>query len=178
MASNGAALDTPLWAFSLAVYAADGVAAECLDAQERFGVDVNVLLFAAYAGAVDGVQLDTQDIAAAAGVTSAWHSDIVHALRTARRALKHATLDNASPLRAAAAELRMHVKSAELESEKIEQIMLWSWWRQSTRRSRGNVETALDANLDSLLTHYGAPREPAALTRLKAATLIFARSKS
>jgi uncharacterized protein (TIGR02444 family) len=178
MASDGPTLDTPLWAFSLAVYAADGVAAECLDVQERFGVDVNLLLFAAYAGAVDGVQLDTQDIAAAAGVTSAWHNNIVRALRTARRALKPATLDNASPSRAAAAELRMHVKRAELDSEKIEQTMLWSWWRRSASRSRGNNEVALGVNLDALLAHYGAPTGPEMLAKLKAATLIFARSKS
>ena len=50
-------LDTPLWAFSLAVYGGDGVAEECLDLQERLGLDVNILLFAAFLGAVEAVQL-------------------------------------------------------------------------------------------------------------------------
>ena len=32
-------LDTPLWAFSLAVYGGDGVTDECLGLQERLGLD-------------------------------------------------------------------------------------------------------------------------------------------
>jgi len=39
------------------------VAEECLGLQERLGLDVNLLLFAAYIGAVEGVALATQDVA-------------------------------------------------------------------------------------------------------------------
>ena len=41
-------LDNAFWKFSLAVYAAPGVPEECLAVQERYGVDVNVLLFCAW----------------------------------------------------------------------------------------------------------------------------------
>jgi uncharacterized protein (TIGR02444 family) len=46
-------LDTgnPFWRFSLAVYKAPGVAAECLALQETLGNDVKVLLFCAFLGA-------------------------------------------------------------------------------------------------------------------------------
>lgn len=172
-------LDTPLWAFSLAVYGAEGVGSECLDLQERFKLDVNLLLFAAYAGAVDGVQLDAQDVGAAASAVSAWHAEIVRALRSIRRALKPVSLDDGNPMRAAAADLRAQVKAAELNSEKIELAMLWYWSRrQLAGRSRGDAGAALAANLRALLAHYGASAECAAPAMLRTAALAFIGSKS
>jgi uncharacterized protein (TIGR02444 family) len=172
-------LDTPFWVFSLAVYGADGVEPECLDLQERFGVDVNLLLFAAYAGAREGVQLDAADIAAAATAVSTWHSEIVRALRGVRRHLKPVSLDDGNPLRAAAADLRVHVKAAELDAEKIEQAILWIWSRrQLAARSRGDASVALAANLRALLAYYRAPAECAAPAMLRTAALAFIGSKS
>ena len=172
-------LDTPLWAFSLAVYGADGVGPECLDLQERFGVDVNLLLFAAYAGAREGVQLDTSDIAAAAAAVSAWHGEIVRALRGARHGLKPLSLDASNPLQAATAVLRTKVKAAELEAEKIEQAMLWLWsQRHLAGRTRSDAAVALVANLHALLAHFGAPAEFAAPTKLQTAALAFIGAKS
>lgn len=43
-------LENRFWRFSLAVYAAPGVADECLALQERCGIDVNILLFCAWVG--------------------------------------------------------------------------------------------------------------------------------
>src|SRR5690606_9960690 len=119
-----AAEDTPLWQFSLAVYAAEGVAAECLALQERCGLDVNLLLFAAYAAVVEGVSLEPDDIAAAEAEVAKWHDEIVRGLRAVRRALKPISLAEQDPRRDAAAALRARVKNAELDAEKIEQAML------------------------------------------------------
>jgi uncharacterized protein (TIGR02444 family) len=171
-------LDTPLWVFSLAVYGAEGVEAECLDLQERCDLDVNLLLFAAYIGAVEGVQLGTEDVAAATRAVSAWHSEIVCALRGVRRGLKLISLDERNPLRVASADLRAQVKAAELAAEKIEQAMLWDWSRrQLTGRSRADAGAALTANLRALLAHYGAAGS-AAPTLLRSAALAFAASQS
>jgi hypothetical protein len=98
-------------------------------------------------------------------------------LRGVRRGLKPASGDETNSLRTATAGLRARVKAAELEAEKIEQAMLWSWW-QSTRGSRADAQAALDANLDVLLAHYGAPAKSIALKNLKAAVMTFAASKS
>lgn len=167
------ALDHPLWAFSLQVYGADGVADECLALQERLGLDVNLLLLAAYMGAAEGVTFDAADMADAAGRVAAWHGEIVRALRGARRGLKPASLDAHSPLRTAAAGLRAQVKAAELEAEKIEQAMLWQWSRtRLAGRGRGDPRAALTANLRAVLTHYGAGEAPESGTaRLQAAAL-------
>ena len=78
---------TALWRFSLAVYGRAGVAPECLDVQERFSVDVNLLLFCAYVGAVEAVVLSEDDLTQAAAIVLAnslcaffWLNDIVSSL--------------------------------------------------------------------------------------------------
>jgi uncharacterized protein (TIGR02444 family) len=159
MAENVADLETPFWAFSLAVYAADGVAEECLALQERLNLDVNLLLFAAYIGAVEGVRLDRQDVANAHAVVAEWHNEIVRSLRHARQALKAPSTDVDNPLQAANATLRLQAKRAELESEKIEQAMLWRWSRQALAgRPRG--DDALVNNVRGVLTLYGDADAP------------------
>jgi len=176
-AAPAQALDSPFWAFSLAVYGANGVEPECLDLQERFGVDVNLLLFAAYTGAREGVQLDAPDLAAAAAAVSAWHGEVVRALRGARRVLKPLSLDDDNPLQAPTADLRAQVKAAELYAEKIEQGMLWLWSRQQlTDRARTDKAAALAANLQRVLAHYGAPAGSPTPAALQAAASAFAAS--
>jgi uncharacterized protein (TIGR02444 family) len=159
MAENVVDLDTPFWAFSLAVYAADGVAEECLALQERLNLDVNLLLFAAYIGAVEGVRLERQDVADAHAVVAEWHNEIVRTLRAGRQALNAPSTDVDNPLRAANATLRVQAKRAELESEKIEQAMLWQWSRhQLAGRPRG--DDALVNNVRGVLTLYGDADAP------------------
>ena len=172
--------DTPFWRFSFAVYAADGVADECLEVQERLGLDVNLLLFAAFTGAVEGICLEPEDIAVAATLVEGWHNDIVRTLRSVRRKLKPATLDEKNPLQGAASALRTQVKKAELDAEKLEQTMLWQWSRrQLDARNRTARDAALATNLHVLLAHYdAAAAHPSVLPRLHAAALAFDSVKS
>ena len=162
-------LDTPLWSFSLAVYGAEGVAAECLDLQDRLDLDVNLLLFAAFTGAIGGVTLTAEDLAAAAEAVAPWHNDVVRTLREARRTLKPLAADIEDPLRVAATSVRAQVKNAELNAEKIEQAMLWTWGeRHFESRRRGDRNEALAANLSAVLAFYRADgREQSAVTRLR-----------
>jgi uncharacterized protein (TIGR02444 family) len=159
MAENVADLETPFWAFSLAVYAGDGVAEECLALQERLNLDVNLLLFAAYIGAVEGVRLERQDVADAQAVVDEWHHEIVRSLRHARQVLKAPSTDVDNPLRAASATLRLQAKRAELESEKIEQAMLWQWSRQQLA-GRPRSDGALVNNARGALAVYGDANAP------------------
>jgi uncharacterized protein (TIGR02444 family) len=161
------ALDTPFWEFSLAVYGSDGVAAECLDLQERSNVDVNLLLFVAFVGAVEGARLEMQDIAAANSAVAGWHGEIVRALRRARRALKPASSDAGNPLRGESTTLGAQVKVAELAAEKIEQAMLWQWLRcQLAGRPRTDRDQALAANLRDVLEFYGVAGGQAAVVQV------------
>lgn len=152
-------LDSPFWAFSLGVYAGDGVAEECLGLQERLELDVNLLLFAAYMGAVEGVRLNQQDVAGANAAVAEWHKDIVVPLRTARRALKAPAADTDDPLQPTTAALRLNVKRDELEAEKIEQAMLWQWSRAHLHDLQQDGG-ALAANLREALAHFGDADAP------------------
>ena len=178
MPASDQPLDTPLWAFSLAVYSRDGVADECLDLQERLKLDVNLLLFAAFTGAVEGVTLDQRDIAAACGAVARWHDDVVRTLRTARHALKAPSLDAGNPYRDASAGLRAQVKPAELDAEKIELGMLWQWSRRELAgRPRSASDQALAANLRGVLEFYrlSGDQAAAACPRLLDAAAAYAR---
>jgi uncharacterized protein (TIGR02444 family) len=152
-------LDNPFWAFSLAVYAGDGVAEECLGLQERLGLDVNLLLFAAYMGAVEGVRLASQDIAGANMAIAEWHAEIVQPMRAARRALKAPAANTENPLQPAIASLRLNVKRAELDAEKIEQAMLWQWSRTHLHDLQHDGG-ALAANLREVLALAGDADAP------------------
>ena len=146
--------DSPFWAFSLAVYAGDGVAEECLGLQERLGLDVNLLLFAAYMGAVEGVRLAARDLASAHAAVTDWHNEVVRPMRAARRALKAPATNAGDPLQPATAGLRLNVKRDELEAEKIEQAMLWRWSRERIHDLPREVD-ALTANLREALSLAG-----------------------
>ena len=157
-------LGTPLWDFSIAVYGGDGVEGECLDLQERYGLDVNVLLLAAYAGVVEGVRLTAADFAAANATVAGWQADVVRPLRQARRGLKGKNAET----------LRSQVKASETEAEKTEQVLLWQWSRRHLAASApGDRADALAANLRVVLDYVGAAG--AALLHLQKAASAYRR---
>jgi uncharacterized protein (TIGR02444 family) len=148
------------WSFSVAVYSDSGVQAECLDLQDRYGVDVNLLLLCAYVGAIGGAVLPQSDLREVAGLVADWHRRVVQSLRTARRALKPFAADP-SPRGVLAAGLRSNVKAAELEAESIEQMMLEEWSaRRIDRWPRAEPEAAVAANIRTLLATCDAPDLP------------------
>jgi uncharacterized protein (TIGR02444 family) len=111
-------LDSPFWRFALRVYARPAVAPQCLSLQDENGIDVNLLLFAAWCGCV-GRRLQAGDIEAVAAQTRAWTQGVVVQLRRARRAWKE--LGPAVPMAQAGRET---LKSVELLSERIVCAML------------------------------------------------------
>jgi len=148
-------MGSPFWNFSLAVYRASAVQDECLDLQDQFGLDVNLVLLCAFLGAGHGVALTSGDIASAHQEVDQWNEDIVKPLRVARRHLKTIELKDAEAAKAAA-QLRSQVKAAELESERIEQAMLEQWAAARLAAwPRGNARDAVPANLQALLAAYG-----------------------
>ena len=160
------------WTFSLAVYADTGVQMECLALQDGYGIDVNILLFCAYVGAVHGAVVADAELLQAVEHVASWQKDVVTNLRRARRALKPFAT-HASPVAASATPLREQVKASELESEHIEQMMLETW--SATRLDlwpRVEPATAVTANITTLLALLGEPdRRPAPPHHLIAAAI-------
>jgi uncharacterized protein (TIGR02444 family) len=106
-----------LWRFALAVYQKPGVSDACLLLQDRYGCNVTLLLFAAWAGAEQGVVLRADEMAAALGTVGAWHGEVVEPLRAVRRRLKHGP---APAPNAVTGKLRARLQAIEIEAERIE----------------------------------------------------------
>jgi uncharacterized protein (TIGR02444 family) len=113
--------DNPFWKFSLDVYAAPDVAAECLALQRELDVDVNMLLLCAWLGASRNVMLSAEQLAMFEDIVRSWHEDVVKPLRRARDAIK-GRADSADE---GVAALRGRVLSVELDAERIEQALLY-----------------------------------------------------
>jgi len=113
-AKHSAARD--LWAFSLATYDHPGVATACLALQDRYGLDVNLLLFCCWAGA-RGHKLTRPKLKRLGDQVAAWQAEVATPLRAVRRRLKQEGDDAAQDLRAKVLEL-------EIEAERIEQWRL------------------------------------------------------
>ncbi len=109
-------MSNPFWEFSLGVYDREDVAAACLALQDRHGVDVNLVLYCAWAGS-RGRILALAELISLMSVTRSWQADVIGPLRTVRRHLKSA--------RAVPEQLRARIKAAELEAEAVEQQMLY-----------------------------------------------------
>jgi uncharacterized protein (TIGR02444 family) len=160
------------WTFSLAVYADPGVQMECLALQDGYGIDVNILLFCAYVGAVHGAVVADAELLQAVDHVASWQKDVVTKLRGARRALRPFAT-HPSPVAASTTPLREQVKASELESEHIEQTMLETW--SATRLDlwpRVEPDAAIAANVATLLALLGEPdRRPAPPRHLITAAL-------
>lgn len=151
-------MGSPFWNFSVAVYSASAVQDECVSLQDQFGLDVNLVLLCAFLGAVHGVTLTSEEIASARQEVGQWHEQIVCPLRVARRHLKTVRLQDADA--ASTEDLRTQVKAAELESERIEQILLERWADARLKAwPSGKSREAVVANLQMLLAAYGVGPE-------------------
>jgi uncharacterized protein (TIGR02444 family) len=150
------------WRFSLALYARPGVAEALIALQDRAGRDVNLILFALWAGAVHGVRLDSAGLAAAEAAIADLRHNVVALLRALRRRLKAAPDPESQ-------ELRRRVLMTELAAERRAQLRLAA----SLIARAGGVESdrhaAAEANLALYLGGEARSREAALLREALAA---------
>ena len=111
----------PLWDFSISVYRLEGVAAACLNLQERHSIDINLLLFCLWLGHSGRGALSEDEVLAVMAASDRWHRKIVKALRFVRRTLKDGFEQAPEALRQ---RLRAEVQAAELDAEHLEQFIL------------------------------------------------------
>jgi uncharacterized protein (TIGR02444 family) len=144
-------LDGPHWRFALALYAQPGAAEACLFLQDRFGVDVNILLFAMFAATERGMAVTPEDVDGMDAAVTAWRREAVVPLRAIRRRLKQPLANVAG---AHAELLRTQVKSAELFAEQIEQALLARWF-QVRNVQPASKDVDLGAILWTVVAHFG-----------------------
>jgi len=145
------------WSYSLATYARDEVEHLCLRLQDDHGFDVNVLLICLWVAEADRAVVRSDEIAALRAATAPWMADVVEPLRRVRRRLKNPlayqlTTDVSDPCRSI-------VKTAELEAERIEQLLLV---RSLRRDRRAEKASAKEAAIESLAAYATLLDEPGA----------------
>lgn len=151
-AGSGLQLTGPHWTCILRLYGGPDVQQACLMLQDRFGVDVSLLL-TLLCFAKDGVTFDGGDIEALDAAVAAWRRDVVQMLRAIRRQTKPAAGHDA-----AIAGFRNKIKAAEVEAEQIEIATLV--------RAIGELKPAA-------VPHHHASREAIAAT-VKTVTAFYA----
>lgn len=141
--------------FALAVYQIDDVAKSCLLLQESAGVDVTVMLFAAYAGAMRHARVSVDEITALRCRVRPWHDEVVRPLRAIRQRLK--TGPAPAPSRPTE-QLRDRVKRAELEAELLEIDTLGRMIDLLNSRVVGGDPIVLaGAGIEAVLVEAGRP---------------------
>ena len=141
-------LDNPFWQFSLQVYAAPGVAQECLMLQDESGVSVNMLLYCAWRG-TQGDALSASRIEKLNEIVEKWRSGVIKPLRSIRRSLPGVTSVDA----VAREDLRSKILDAEIRAEQIEQALLFGETDSHAGRGDKSAST-IDANLNLYLSGY------------------------
>lgn len=145
------ALDNGFWKFSLALYSRPNVREECLALQAEHSIDVNVLLFCGWVGWSKRVRLEAVDLTGIEAVVTDWHRSTVKPLRSVRQYLKGSGAGGAS-------ELRDRVKAVELEAERVEQALLFSYAeRQWPHGGSEEAGSCISSNMQMLVRAHSHP---------------------
>jgi len=131
------------WSFSLTFYARPGVADLCLDLQDHFAVDVNMLLFLLWQ-ASRRRRLDASEIGEVIALVEGWRRQVVLPLRGARRFLKQ---PGPSWPAAEVHVFRERIKADELQAERLQQETMARQFAQLG--TSAEVMTAARANCEA-----------------------------
>ncbi|HVT28471.1 MAG TPA: TIGR02444 family protein [Lacipirellulaceae bacterium] len=141
--------NNPLWRFSLDVYAAPGVSSECLDLQDRHGLDVNILLFVVWLGVARGLTVSPAHLEQLNATVTEWQRDVVCPVRAVRRRVKSL----------GRSDLYEEIKTLELKLEWAEQSMLFALASVlDGQKTTSNNAVAANASLYAASKGAPAPR--------------------
>jgi uncharacterized protein (TIGR02444 family) len=143
------------WCFILRLYAEPRVADLCLHLQAKADVDVNVLLFAAYAAVDRGWILDRSALQLIDAAIEDWRQRVVVPLRALRRDLKSESLSLRHPDSQA---LRDKVKADELFAEQIEFSLIMRFLDRQKARGAASIESICQA-LHATVEFYAAKQQ-------------------
>ena len=149
------------WTFSLQLYDQDGAAAACLELQDAYKLDVNLVLFCFWHGSAYG-EADHELLQKVIEVSREWRSYVVQPLRSARTWMKI----NPSPSNQFD-NLRDRIKADELMAEKFQQekIANLTFEFNSDRQCLLGFDD-ISKNVDSLLHAIAIERDDKITSRL------------
>jgi uncharacterized protein (TIGR02444 family) len=109
------------WTWSLAVYGEPAVAPICLGLQDRYGADVNLVLFALWLARCRR-ELDLPSVGRVRSISAGWQGRATAPLRTVRRMIKRElAAEHDSERQRLMSELHRATATAELAAERVEQ---------------------------------------------------------
>jgi uncharacterized protein (TIGR02444 family) len=142
--------DNPFWDFSLKFYGREGVASACLELQDKFNADVNILLYCCWVAAAGAEEMEPAELAEIIAAIEPWQLGVVQRLRQIRRDMKQEEMMNLGPL---SESLRQAIKQCELEGEKIEQTILYQSGQNAFLNS-SSLPSDRAINAESNLKNY------------------------
>ena len=141
---TGGSMGNPLWDYSLATYSLDGVAPTCLELQDTFGLDVNLLLYAAWLAHRER-RLSHVHLVELEAVIADWRINVVMPLRALRRQLQG---------HPPAATILNEIKALELRAEQQQQDMMYAFHQRTVELPRAS--RPLQENL-ALVAQFFSP---------------------
>ena len=142
---GGTSMSNPLWDYAVGMYQLGEVEALCLELQDRCGIDVNLLLYAAWL-ADKGQALSQPHLEALVQHTARWRRQVVEPLRELRREWR-----DYAPVQL----LREQLKDLELRAEQQQLASMYAFYQQaaalpqSAASLRDNLELVVaGANAD------------------------------
>jgi len=147
---NLARLKSHLWDYSLQLYQQPGVEALCLELQDHWGADVNILLWLCWLER-EGLAINDTRLYLAQARIATWQTEIVQPLRRMRRHIKQHYGTKDPQIEAS----RQAIKAAELQAEKAVQTRLeslgYTWLSSAgTRRVPNGANLSVYARILSL----------------------------
>ncbi len=156
------------WDFSVRTYRQTGVAEACLALQNRYGLDVNVLLFCCWFGATRGT-LDESTIRSVLEFSEPWADQVVRPLRFARTWMKTTGCAHPGVSRDDCMRLREQIKNVEFEAEYLQQRTLEALTGNEINipaREHKAGRSAMEANVRGYLDRCGVTPDAESLDRL------------
>jgi uncharacterized protein (TIGR02444 family) len=114
-------MSNPFWDYSLASYRLEGVASSCLVLQDNGGMDVNLLLYAAWLAHMDQ-RLSADHLAGLEVEIVDWRERVIKPLRTLRRQLQDYSR---------ASGVREEIKALELRAEQEQQDLMFAFFQRT-----------------------------------------------
>ena len=139
------------WAFSGRTYGKPGVAEACLALQDRYGLDVNMLLFCCWYGCTRG-PLDEATLDRILSFADPWATHVVRPLRAVRTWMKATGCEQAEISESDCTSLRERIKQLELDAEKLQQDTLQGLV-SGTEPYQLETESQLIANASNLMIY-------------------------
>ena len=158
------------WNFSCELYAHERVADACLELQNSYGIDVNLLLFCYWHGRYHG-EFPATTLKQAQEYSATWKQEIVQPLRNVRQWMKAHASEHAQVDQSQYETLRARVKFDELAAEKYQQEALEQIALANVQQL-ANIDDKLAyrKNLERLFSAIGLQNNDLIQMRLKTIT--------